>query len=165
MSDLLETQELELLEKPSVQKQEKVIHDYSKEKFPADEFMEMMPVLYKQYKIALENDRNSEERAFVWGELNPGLSQKGMFENAMKYLIEAEYLQKKVANGEKLSPLKESDLRGLNIKLIKQFGPENTQSYDVINQMRATVQIAYGRKDNFTNNTLLALLRNSRFEK
>jgi hypothetical protein len=117
-------------------------------------FIETLPEAYGKYTKALEIDRRStdSEVRFVWGEVNPGLSAKGMFENAMKHLIEAEGLRKKqqglMAEGKDLNDLEKSTLSGTNNHLKSNFGPEGTAAEEALKNMREGVRnsIEWGAK-------------------
>ncbi|RJR27090.1 hypothetical protein C4561_02900 [candidate division WWE3 bacterium] len=109
-------------------------------KSPRQEFIESLPVHYKEYLAALQKDRTAPERKFVWGELNPGMNADTMFEQAMGYAIEAEALQLQLDSTGKLSELDQSSLRGYNNKLTSQFGPAETASGEALGKMRNSVK-------------------------
>jgi hypothetical protein len=135
----------------------------AEEKPPHVEFQESLLNLYKNYKGALEKDRSFERgdtEKPVWGERVRGMTHRSMFDNAMKYLIEAEYLQSRVDKGEKLSAMNESELRGLN-KQLEQFGPAGSESLESVKKMRETVRTVYDKDTRYNKDTLLDLYRRS----
>jgi hypothetical protein len=94
-------------------------------------FEKELPNLYKRYKKGLETDYRN--RTFIYGNMNPGLTKKMMFDNAMYLIIDIE-----TSTGTNGNHVDDKEQR-----LISHFGPEGTYSGNVLYEMRGSVQCMF----------------------
>jgi hypothetical protein len=130
---------------------------------PVRTFSEVFPKLYSNYKLALYNDRNGD---FAFGEQGGATNDHDVIQNALKYSIEAAFLEKKQSElqqnliqryhrmginevseaqlNDLLPPLDQSSLRGYEATLAQHYGPEGSESYAALESMRQFLKEAVG---------------------